>query len=285
MASDKNAARRSAARHPWSVLARMGSLVRFNRRLGPAKRLEGVGWSRIIEYAYAAEGLRPQAGQKLLDIGTGKHSIFPLWCAAEYGTEVVMTDLTDDVRAQERRLRRLSDVAARCRIELQDATDLSYPDKAFDLVSAVSTIEHIPGDGASRAVREFHRVLRPGGRCALTVPFAPDGHREVHRRRRAYARRYRGEPVFFQHEYDRESVKSRLLDAAPFSVEALWLFGEAGERPIARWNRRVPLRNVLKYLWGWRLTRLAVRSFRPLRREEERHASLAVAVLRKDEEN
>ena len=73
----------------------------------------------------------------------------------------------------------------------------------------------------------------------------------------------------------------RLFDAAPFSLEARWLFGEMGARPIDWWNRHVPLRNTLKYLWGWRLTRVARRSFKRLRSEEERHASIAVALLRK----
>jgi len=268
--------------HPETVLARMDELVAFNARLGPAKRLEGVGWSRIVEYAYAADALRPQPGQTLLDIGTGRHSIFALYCAAVCGARAVMTDLTAAVRAQERHLQRLPEAAELVRIELQDATRLSYPHDSFELASAISSIEHIPGEGDSTAVREVHRVLKSGGRFALTVPLAPGGHRDVSRRRRAYNRAYRGEPVFFQHEYDLGSLRERLLEAAPFETEAVWLLGEVERRPIERWNSLVPLRNVLKYLWGWRLTGLARRSFRPLRPGEEGRATLAVAVLRKD---
>ena len=83
MAIDGKGTRAAEARGSGGVAARMESLERFNRTLGTAKRLEGVGWSRIVEYAWAAEGLDPRAEQKLLDIGTGKHSIFALWCAAE----------------------------------------------------------------------------------------------------------------------------------------------------------------------------------------------------------
>jgi len=269
--------------HPEAVVVRMDELVAFNRTLGTARRLEGVGWSRIIEYAYAADGLRPGPGRTLLDLGTGRHSIFPLYCAAVCGAEAVMTDLTEAVRAQERLLRRVGEAASRLRIEIQDATRLSHPHESFDLVSAISAVEHIPDEGDSAAVREAHRVLRPGGRLALTVPFSPLGHRDVLRRRGAYDREFGGKPVFFQREYDAGSLARRLLDAAPFEVEGVRLLGEgeAGRTPIANWNRRMPLRNLFKYVWGWRLTALARRSFRPLAPGEERHATIAVAVMRK----
>lgn len=272
---------RLGARHPESIRRRMDSLVRFNRGLGLRKRLEGVGWSRVIEYSYAAEGLAPEAGQKLLDIGAGKHSIFALWCAATYEVEAMITDLTDDVRGQELLLRRLPEVAPRCTVELQDATRLPYGDGSFDIVSAISAIEHIPEGGDSKAMKELHRVLVPGGRCAITVPFSPSGHKEVFRRRRAYDRSYAEEPVFFQHKYDHESLKTRILNATPLEVASVQLFGETNWRPVERWNRRMPLRNIFKYLWGWRLTSLASRSFRPLDREDEHNASIAVAVLTK----
>ncbi len=55
-------------------------------------------------------------------------------------------------------------------VQSEDATRLSFADGSVDLVTAVSTIEHIPGDGDIRAMAEFARVLRPGGRVVVTVP-------------------------------------------------------------------------------------------------------------------
>ena len=49
-----------------------------------------------------------------------------------------------------------------------DALTLPFPDESFDRVIAAEVLEHIPDD--ERAVRELVRVLRPGGRMAVTVP-------------------------------------------------------------------------------------------------------------------
>jgi SAM-dependent methyltransferase len=45
---------------------------------------------------------------------------------------------------------------------------LPFPDGSFDLVIASEILEHIPDDRA--AIGEAVRVLRPGGRLAVTVP-------------------------------------------------------------------------------------------------------------------
>lgn len=49
-----------------------------------------------------------------------------------------------------------------------NALDLPFPDGAFDRVVTSEVLEHIWDD--ERAIREMVRVLRPGGRLAVTVP-------------------------------------------------------------------------------------------------------------------
>jgi ubiquinone/menaquinone biosynthesis C-methylase UbiE len=54
-----------------------------------------------------------------------------------------------------------------------DALAMPFPDASFDRVIAAEVLEHIPDDMA--AMREIHRVLKPGGRAAITVPsFLPE---------------------------------------------------------------------------------------------------------------
>ena len=53
-----------------------------------------------------------------------------------------------------------------------DGTALAFPDETFDVVYSLSSIEHFGGlEGASRAVDEMARVLKPGGVLALATEY------------------------------------------------------------------------------------------------------------------
>ena len=56
-------------------------------------------------------------------------------------------------------------------VELGDACALPCDDRSIDLLIATDIVEHVEDDAA--ALREFRRVLRPGGRVILTVPAFP----------------------------------------------------------------------------------------------------------------
>ncbi|WP_108668659.1 class I SAM-dependent methyltransferase [Euzebya rosea] len=54
-----------------------------------------------------------------------------------------------------------------------DLTDLPFDDASFDVVICSHVLEHVPDDAT--ALRELHRVLRPGGHALLLTPYALDG--------------------------------------------------------------------------------------------------------------
>lgn len=54
----------------------------------------------------------------------------------------------------------------------EDVTALSFDDASFDIVVSLDVFEHVPDFRAAFA--ECHRVLRPGGRLFVTVPFRID---------------------------------------------------------------------------------------------------------------
>jgi SAM-dependent methyltransferase len=53
-----------------------------------------------------------------------------------------------------------------------DLTRLPFPDAAFDVVTCVSVLEHMPVTVRVTGLREMARVLRPGGRLILTYDLA-----------------------------------------------------------------------------------------------------------------
>ena len=54
----------------------------------------------------------------------------------------------------------------------QDVTRLGFADASLDVVASLDVLEHVPDFAA--ALREFARVLRPGGRLLLCVPYLPE---------------------------------------------------------------------------------------------------------------
>lgn len=99
-------------------------------------------------------------GSKLiLDAGCGTG-----WFSArarQEGATVVSLDVGTRLLAETARKCDSSRVAA-------SVCDLPFASGTFDIVISSEVIEHTPDP--ARAVREMSRVLRPGGRLALTVP-------------------------------------------------------------------------------------------------------------------
>jgi SAM-dependent methyltransferase len=124
----------------------------------------------MLTVDYDRLGLR--AGERLLDLGCGfgRHA----YEALRRGADVVACDLSSAELAEVRALVQAMAEAgetppgAMAACVTGDATRLPYADASFDHVIASEVLEHIPDDEA--ALVELHRVLRPGGTIAVTVP-------------------------------------------------------------------------------------------------------------------
>jgi len=131
------------------------------------ERLFGDIASRVVEPLLDAAAVG--AGTRVLDVATG-----PGWVAAraaERRASVVGTDVAEAMIA------RACGAHPDLDFRRADAHDLPFADASFDAVVSNFAIMHF--SRPERAIAEFARVLRPGGRLALTTWAAPSEHRLV----------------------------------------------------------------------------------------------------------
>lgn len=107
-------------------------------------------------------------GDRLLDVGCGSgvHMIrFLDRCAHVAGVDYseAMIALARDT---------LKDVAPdKWELHCADAASLPFPDSSFDIVIAMGLLDYVPS--ATDVLREFSRVLKPGGQAIFTIPKSP----------------------------------------------------------------------------------------------------------------
>lgn len=163
--------------------------------------------SRLIELPATLTRLRVSAGERVLDLASPKLLSVAL---ARRGARVVSVDeLPEEIEVWRR-------LAGRADVEFRVADGRALPLEAgtVDHAYSISVLEHIAEPGDEEALRELARVVRPGGRVVLTLPY-DTSRREDWRERPAYLDhgdqdgRY-----FFARVYDDDHL-ARLTAAAP----------------------------------------------------------------------
>ena len=143
---------------------------------------------RPVEYAWALDRLRGLFGERLLDVGCVLNRA---WCAPQLAS-----------RFEERWYLNLAyeplEDIGKATMLVGDARACPLPDAWFDVITCLSTLEHVGMDNSlytgvgdrsatdagadlwgcvEPAVVEFRRLLRPGGRLLITVPFGRSDNR------------------------------------------------------------------------------------------------------------
>ena len=135
-----------------------------------------MGYGEDMHQLMAARGLATVAdhlvphlrrGARLLDVGCGPGSITLDIAKVVAPGEVVGVD-TAAVQIERARSLATEMGVPNVRFEQGDAYALPFPDGSFDLVNANALLQHL--SDPVRALREFRRVLRPGGRAAVSDP-------------------------------------------------------------------------------------------------------------------
>ncbi|HXW46199.1 MAG TPA: class I SAM-dependent methyltransferase [Streptosporangiaceae bacterium] len=148
--------------HKWLMDTRFGG--------DPAARaqyLAGMLYpvrDRVLDKA----SLRP--GDAVLDVGTGDGMIaFGALDRIGPSGHVIFSDISQDLLDHCRKAAEAEGLLARCRFVRAAADDLSaVADASVDVVTTRSVLIYVKDKAA--ALREFYRVLRPGGRVSLFEP-------------------------------------------------------------------------------------------------------------------
>jgi SAM-dependent methyltransferase len=108
----------------------------------------------MVRYAVLLEG-------RLLDVGCGTKPYEGLFGVSEY--------VGLDIDNEGSRERAIAD-------EFYDGKTFPFGDQEFDAVLCNQVLEHV--FNPDEFLREIHRVLKPGGKLLLTVPFVWDEHEQ-----------------------------------------------------------------------------------------------------------
>jgi len=148
------------------------------------RRVQRYGWDRAAtsyeplwrtQLATAQHELMRHAalvpGERVLDVACGTGSA-ALDAARAVGPSVGSTGRVVGVDLSGRMIDAARRRAAECgavnaTFERMDAEDLALPDASFDVVLCALGLMYVPDP--ARALREMHRVLRPGGRLVVAV--------------------------------------------------------------------------------------------------------------------
>lgn len=131
------------------------------------------GWLTTEEWHLALERLGLAPGSRALDVACGSGGP-DLELARRTGAEVVGVDMnrhavhTANERARREGLRALASF-----YEADARRPLPFEDESFDAVVCIDAINHLPD--RLRVLREWRRVLRPGGHLLFTDPVVVTG--------------------------------------------------------------------------------------------------------------
>jgi len=240
--------------------------------------LTPINVSRCYEFRRTFELLYPKRGELVFDLSSPK--LLSHFLSERHGCKVIAADMnkeevTDWTTLTRKREHLPSWVIA-------DGVNLGFRDNTFDKVYSISVLEHIPGDGDTRTMKELARVLKPGGRLVVTVPYATR-HRTEQIGKDVYNLHNNKTGVFhWSHYYDEPSLRKKLIEASGLALEGVYFGYGPGS---ALWKRIERMGRYGFPFWGFSMLiekyGLRETTFQPAFLEDEQYLA-AVAVLRKE---
>ncbi|HEY3283535.1 MAG TPA: class I SAM-dependent methyltransferase [Armatimonadota bacterium] len=112
------------------------------------------------------DGLGPLQGLRVLELGCGHGALSVI--LSQRGAQVTGVDLGPDLLEAASLLAKGQGSSAV--FERADIRTLPYPDGTYDLVVGRAILHHVSVPDVRQALKECHRVLKPGGRALFVEP-------------------------------------------------------------------------------------------------------------------
>lgn len=130
-------------------------------------------WLTADEYREYFKWLELGPASNVLEVGSGSGGP-ALFMARTTGAHVTGVDVSEHGVANANRMAQERQLDTLARFQRADASQpLPFADETFDAVVCIDAINHLPG--RLQVLREWHRVLKPGGRILFTDPIIVTG--------------------------------------------------------------------------------------------------------------
>lgn len=194
------------------------------------KNLEGIkrliiplDLDRCFEIPQTVSELNIVNSDRVFDLSSPK--LASLFISHKYQTSIMAVDIfTKEIISWRSLLKTIDPLRtkfANLSLEIADGRKLKINNSSYSKIYSISVIEHIPGNGDTKTIKELARILKPKGLLALTVPFSQKA-KLVYSQKDEYSRKKNDHKRIFAYRiYNYQQISQRLIIPSGLQVKKI----------------------------------------------------------------